>query len=113
MHEAGIIAGALDMAHDMALRGGGSRITRLVLRIGSLSSVVPESLRFAFTALAPGTIAEGAELDIDYIEAECHCTACNAPFPFAGNGYLCPRCGEASLNLVKGRELDLKTLEWI
>lgn len=113
MHEAGIVAGALDMARDMTLQGGGSRITRLVLCIGSLSSVVPESLRFAFAALAPGTIAEGAELEIEYIEAECHCNDCDAPFPFAGNGYLCPRCGEASLNLVKGRELDLKTLEWI
>lgn len=113
MHEAGIMQSAIDLACDLARQGRGRRITKLVLTVGSLSSAVPESLRFAFEALSPATIAEGAALDIEWVEAQCLCTACGEPFLFEGNGYLCPRCGEASLNLLCGRELELTTVEWI
>lgn len=104
---------ALDLACDLARQGRGTRVTKLVLTVGSLSSAVPESLRFAFDALSPATIAEGAELAIHWVDAQCHCTSCNLPFLFEQNGYLCPRCGEASLNLLCGRELELTTVEWI
>lgn len=113
MHEAGIMQSALDLACDLAREGRGHRVTKLVLTVGSLSSAVPESLRFAFDALSPATMAEGAFLDIHWVEAACRCTVCDKTFPFEGNGYICPTCGEASLNLLRGRELELTTVEWI
>ncbi len=113
MHEAGIVQSALDLACDLARKGRGRRVTKMVLTVGSLSSAVPESLRFAFDALSAATIAEGAFLDIEWVEAACQCATCDKPFPFENNGFICPICGEASLNLLCGRELELTTVEWI
>lgn len=113
MHEVGIVASTLAMAGRIASEKGGSRITRLVLTIGSLSSVVPEAFDTAFRALSPGTMAEGALLDVDWVEACCRCSTCGKDFDFAGNGYVCPGCGEPSMVLLQGRELELKTVEWI
>ncbi|WPX40713.1 hydrogenase maturation nickel metallochaperone HypA [Akkermansia sp. N21116] len=113
MHEAGIVAGALSMAREIAVGKGGRRITRMVLTVGSLSSVVPEALENAFRALSHGTMAEGASLEVEWVEACCRCSTCGSDFEFAGNGYVCPGCGEPSMVILRGRELELKTVEWI
>ena len=46
------------MAVDAAQSAGASRVLKLRLRVGSLSGVVPESLRFAFDVVCHGTMAE-------------------------------------------------------
>jgi hydrogenase nickel incorporation protein HypA/HybF len=65
MHEAGLIQSALDLAADHARRAGAGTIRRVVLRVGAFSGVEPDALRFAFEALAPGTPAAGAALELE------------------------------------------------
>lgn len=113
MHEVSIMQGALSMAEDMARKGGAERITRLRLKIGSLSGVVRESLDFAFESLTPGSLAAGASLEVDWVEAMCRCDECDRNFSFSENGYMCPGCGEPCLVLLCGRELELSSIEWI
>ena len=55
---------ALDLALEQAQAAGAQRLLRVRLRIGALSGVVPEALTFAFEALTPGTLAEGAVRDL-------------------------------------------------
>lgn len=112
MHEAGVMAEALTQAERLVREGGGTRLLRLCLRVGSLSSVVPDSLRFAFEALSSGTFAEGAGFEVEWVEAACLCRDCDREFSFTENGYICPECGEASLVLLRGRELELNKIEW-
>ena len=81
MHELSLIEAVRDQALAAARAGGATRITAISLRIGSLAGVEPEALRFAHTVVMAGTIAAGAELRIEIEAAECHCTACDAPFP--------------------------------
>lgn len=65
VHEIGIMESALDAALAQARSRGGGRLRRIVLQVGNLSGADPDSLRFAFTALAPLSEAAGAELDIE------------------------------------------------
>jgi hydrogenase nickel incorporation protein HypA/HybF len=65
MHEAGLMQSALDLAADHARRAGAGNIRRVVLRVGALSGVEPDALRFAFEAMAPGTPAAGAVLELE------------------------------------------------
>jgi hydrogenase nickel incorporation protein HypA/HybF len=81
MHEAGLIDEVLRTAALAAERAGCSRIRRIVLRVGRLSSAVPEALEFAFEALKPGTAAAGATLEIQRIEAAAFCSAANGNSP--------------------------------
>src|SRR5689334_18841157 len=69
VHEAGMMQTALEAAFDEARRAGAARVRRLVLRVGTESGVAPDALRFAFDALAPGTLADGAALDVEELAA--------------------------------------------
>lgn len=113
MHEVGIMESVLNMAQERAIQGGAKRITRIVITVGSLSGVVPESLDFAFRSLSPGSMAHGAHLEIVSIDALSRCESCQKDFPFTGNGCICPHCEEPSMTFLRGRELELSTIEWI
>ena len=111
MHEAGLAQAALEAAAERARDRGATRVHRLTLRVGDLSGVVPEALRFAVEALSPGTAAEGAVFDIEVVPVECHCPACDRPFRPADVVYACPACGAISRDVRRGHELELVSME--
>jgi hydrogenase nickel incorporation protein HypA/HybF len=111
MHEVGLMQDALEIAETWARRSGAARIHRVGMRVGIQSGVVPEALEFAFEALAPGTMAEGARLDIEPVPVVCHCAACESEFVPEGPFYICPLCGGLSADVRAGRELEVATLE--
>lgn len=102
---------ALGLAVEHARGAGALRICAIRLRIGALSGVVPEALRFAFEALAPGTLAEGAEMSIDPVPARFWCASCEREFEAADMLAQCPGCGHVSRELRAGREMELACLE--
>ena len=111
MHEVAIMEEAVRMAVDTAKSSGASRVLKLRLRVGSLSGVVPESLRFAFDVVCHGTLAAGASLEIESVPAASWCAPCAAEF--AGADFLseCPRCHNLSGELRRGRELEIASVE--
>ncbi|MBD2422857.1 hydrogenase maturation nickel metallochaperone HypA [Cyanobium sp. FACHB-13342] len=111
MHELSLMEAVRDQALAAAHADGAIRITVISLRVGELAGVELEALRFAFPVAMAGTIAAGAELRIESEPAECHCAACNAPFPAADGCCDCPRCGAISRQLLRGRDLRLLALE--
>jgi hydrogenase nickel incorporation protein HypA/HybF len=111
MHEVSIMTEALRMAMDAAKSAGAGRVLKLRLRIGSLSGVVPESLRFAFDVVCHGTMAEGASLEIEAVPAACWCATCQAEFACEDFFSECPQCHTASGELRRGRELDIASVE--
>jgi hydrogenase nickel incorporation protein HypA/HybF len=77
----------------------------------ALSGVVPEALEFAFEALAPGTVAEGARLAVENVPARFWCRRCAREFQADDLLAVCPDCQEASGEIRAGRELELASLE--
>ena len=49
---------------------GRRRVHKVTLEIGRLSCVTPEAIEFCFDAVAQGTLAEGARLDIHLTDGE-------------------------------------------
>jgi hydrogenase nickel incorporation protein HypA/HybF len=111
MHELSIMESALTMALDRARQSGASRVHSLRLRIGALSGVVPDALRFAFDALTPGTLAEGAHLIIDPVPARFWCAQCAMEFRSDDMFAECPECHVPSAELRAGREMELASME--
>ena len=111
MHEVSIMTEALRMAVDAAKSADASRILKLRLRIGTLSGVVPEALRFAFDVVCRDTMAEGASLEIEAVPAACWCATCRTEFECADFFNECPRCHNVSGELRRGRELDIANVE--
>jgi hydrogenase nickel incorporation protein HypA/HybF len=111
MHEVAIMTEALRMAVDAAQSAGARRVLKLRLRIGSLSGVVPEAMRFAFDVVCRNTMAEGASLEIEAVPAACWCPGCEAEFECADFYNECPRCHNISGELRRGRELEIADVE--
>jgi hydrogenase nickel incorporation protein HypA/HybF len=112
MHEVGIMEAALEAVLNRARVHGAQRVHRIVLRIGALSGVDADSLRFAFDAVTPGTIAAEALLEIRTVAAIARCSACDADFTAeAGAIFSCPRCCRLSGDVRQGRELELSRIE--
>lgn len=111
MHEVGIMLEAVRLAEESARAQGSARIRLLKLRVGALSGAVPDALRFAFEAVAAGTLAEGATLAIETVPARWWCGTCQAEFAADDPLAACPRCQNWSGDLRGGRELEISTLE--
>jgi len=102
---------ALNVALDQARKAGANRVFIIRLRIGALSGVVPDALQFAFEALAPGTLADGAALEIEHVPARFWCIACSTEFQSDDFFGECPACHRPSGDLRAGREMELASLE--
>ncbi|MDR3591131.1 MAG: hydrogenase maturation nickel metallochaperone HypA [Negativicutes bacterium] len=111
MHEMAIAQGILDIALDNAARHGAKTISRIKLLVGEMTEVEPDSLRFCFGALAQGTAAAGAELEIEAVPLVGRCRDCGAEFVIKRFRFLCPACSSAGVEILSGRELKVEHLE--
>ena len=108
MHELSLMTNLLDAA---ATAAAGAPICALRVRVGPLSGVVVDALRFAFEALAPGTPAQGARLDVEETAPSFHCPHCGADYATPVGLYDCPACGATDGELRGGNELELVSIE--
>lgn len=111
MHELSLLEELRHQALAAATAEGATRIEAITLLVGALSGVEPEALRFAFPVVMAGSMAEGAELQLEMEPAVCHCEPCEQSFHARDGCCDCPRCGAISRTLLSGRELRLVSLE--
>jgi hydrogenase nickel incorporation protein HypA/HybF len=112
VHEVSIVEALVEQVEGEVRRAGHSgRIVQLVVTIGRLSGVSPDSFRFAFEMLSPGTMLEGARLEIEHRPAICRCEACLASTPIEDLVAQCPRCSSPRITFEGGRELVLESIE--
>jgi hydrogenase nickel incorporation protein HypA/HybF len=111
MHELALMEEVRRLAEERAAAQGADRIHRLHLRVGSLSGVDPEALAFAFEVVMQGGAAEGATLRLEVVPTVCFCGQCGEEFSPGDVIFVCPRCGALSQRILRGRELELASLE--
>jgi len=111
MHEVGLMQEAVRMAVERATTAGASRVRRMCLRVGAMSGVVPDALRFAFDVVCRGTPVDGAVLEIEEVPAVCWCSRCKTEFECPDFVSECPHCHELSGDLRRGTELELAEVE--
>ncbi len=109
MHELEIAQEIVAIVNDHA---AGARVTRVLIEVGKLAAVLPESLRFCFEVCVEGTSIEGERLDILESPGLARCRGCGAEVVLDQPAGLCA-CGGADLELLSGRQLQLKEIEVI
>jgi hydrogenase nickel incorporation protein HypA/HybF len=90
---------------------GERRILRIELKVGHLRQVAPGALEFAFTFVAEGTAAEGAELVLEEVSPAGRCRGCGTESELDGFPLACTACGSLDLELLRGEELLVDSLE--
>ncbi|MDI6724170.1 MAG: hydrogenase maturation nickel metallochaperone HypA [Methanobacterium sp.] len=118
MHELSMADAIVKTAVDVAEKNDAQKITEVTIEIGGLALLNPEQLKFMIEVLSEDTLLEGAEINIEEIPIEIKCKSCNYEGP-AGSDELdhympivkCPECEEVSIEIVKGRECNVKNIK--
>ena len=112
MHEMGIAMQIVEIATaSIPADLTGARIEAVNLKVGKLSAIVPDSLRFCFDAVTKDTALEGARLQITEIPVQAACNACRHEWTIDAPAFACPACGSGDITLLSGRELDIESIE--
>jgi len=111
MHELSIAQSLLEIVQEEGDKHGVSKVTRVCVRIGGLSTIVPEALAFSFQVITEKTIAEGAVLAIETVPAMGRCPTCGIDFGMDRTSFVCPECGGMASAVISGQELEIAYIE--
>lgn len=109
MHEMTIAMNIVDIICQKADEEKAVKVNSVELVIGELSGIMINSLEFCFEAACKNTIADGAELKIDKIEAKAFCKSCKKDFKIESDFSPCPTCNDFNFELKTGKEFSIKS----
>ncbi len=111
MHELSVCLALMEQVRKIAREHKARAVERIVLRIGPLSGIEAPLLRNAFPIAASGTLADGAELQINHSDIVVRCTQCETESAVSPNKLICAACGDFRTRLVRGDEMILEQVE--
>jgi hydrogenase nickel incorporation protein HypA/HybF len=115
MHEVGIASSILEASLAETSRRPGARLVAIGVRVGVLSGVDVDALRFAFECLVADTDEQGVAFTIEACARVNRCDECGHEFPSAPESPFtdapCPLCRSRQTRFVSGDQLDLKFIE--
>ena len=88
MHELGIVLHVIDQVEELAKENNVSKVTRLTLEVGEVSSIVPSYFSDCFE----------------------YCKDCKKTYKTTEYAKKCPHCGSDNTYLVTGNELRIKDI---
>ena len=111
MHESVLARSLLSAALDSATREGASRVTRVAAWVAETETLSPEGLAMHFAAVALGTLAEGAVLDLDVTHVGARCGACGVAYLPEHHLLLCPTCGSTEGEFLGETGLGVRSID--
>jgi hydrogenase nickel incorporation protein HypA/HybF len=110
MHEMSIAMSIIDLATEQAQKVNAKKIVEVELDIGTISGIEIHALNFAMEVAVKDTLLEKARIKINRIEAVSECMECHEKF--SSDRYLsqCPKCNALNTKILKGREMQVKSL---
>lgn len=112
MHELSIAQSVVEIAEATARKAQAARVTVVRLRIGALAGVAADALRFSYDVVTAGTLLEGSTLEILEVPVAVYCPTCRDEVALDGiQRFECPRCATPTAAIVRGRELDIDSLD--
>ena len=111
MHEIRIAEDLSAIVLETAGKEKLSKVTKVNISFGQLIQIVPDIFEFAFRETVRSSVAEDAELDIEIVPVKMKCMNCGSDFQVKGNRFACNICSSTDLEIIKGKELYIKSIE--
>lgn len=111
VHELSVMAYMLETVEAHARRIGATKVTAINVVIGERASIIDDSVLFYFDALTPGTLAEGAQLNVRRTRMRFHCATCDVEYPPSGDDFRCPHCHTVGQVTDDGSEMMIESME--
>jgi hydrogenase nickel incorporation protein HypA/HybF len=110
MHEMSIAGSMLEAVRAESVRHN-AHVLAVGVKIGELSGVDSESLRFCFDALVQDTDLAPLSLQIERLAWRNRCRQCAQDFAVLEYRTECPRCGSTDTEMASGQELEFAYME--
>jgi hydrogenase nickel incorporation protein HypA/HybF len=110
MHEMSIAASMLEAVRAESARHN-AHVLAVGVKVGELSGLDSESLRFCFDALVLDTDLAPLALEIESLPWRHRCRRCAQDFAVLEYRTECPACGSAETEMTSGRELEFAYME--
>jgi hydrogenase nickel incorporation protein HypA/HybF len=110
MHEFSIAINIIEIAEAEAKKANCTKVSKLVLDVGTMSGIEFHALDFALESAVKNTMLENAELIINKIQARAKCSDCQNEFEIDSAFDPCPGCGGFYHQILSGKEMRVKSL---
>ncbi len=111
MHELSIAQSIVEIAEEEAKKAGALSVSKIELDIGLLAGIEFAAFDFAWPEATRNTVLEHAECVINKIPGKARCGACGHLFEMKEYFELCPACGAYDHEVIRGKELKIKSIE--
>jgi len=112
MHELGIVFYIIKDVKKVAEQNGARRVSKVVMNIGEVSTVVPYLLTDCWDwAVKKEDMLTGCKLEINTVPAVSFCEDCSREFETVKYGKTCPHCRGENTYLLRGNEVEIKEIE--
>lgn len=112
MHELGVTFHIMDHVQKVAEENGASRINKVVLELGEVSTVIESYLQNCWKwAVKKREMFDNCELVVEPLPAISYCEDCKESYSTLQYGKICPNCGSEHTYLLQGNEFIIKEIE--
>lgn len=111
MHELSVTESILDICRRYGEQAQATRVTDIYIEVGSLSSIVDDSVQFYWDIISDQTICKGATLHFTRHPAKLACTQCGQEFILNKELEPCPSCGSFDIKVLSGEEFWVDSIE--
>jgi len=111
MHELAITQAMIGLVREHAEKADAKKVGRINLVVGEMTGFVDECVQFYFDQMSVGTVMEGAELTFKRVPTTGRCRDCKHEFEIQEMDWVCPSCKGNNIQLVKGNELFVESIE--
>lgn len=108
MHELSICQSIIGIVEKHA---DGRGVRTVNVRIGTLRQIVPDTLVYCWSLVTEGSELEGAELNVERVQALLHCDTCGHEQTLDVPILICESCSGQQVTLVSGDEFLITSLE--
>lgn len=110
MHELGVVFEVVKSVEKFAQNNSITKVEKLVLQIGELSSMIPKYIEDCYPVAVDGTILQDTKLEIEILPGNALCKNCNKVFNVMKNNKICPNCACDAWELLSGKEFFIKEI---
>ena len=111
MHELSIAENIVDIIRQNVVKKQLTNVRSVILKVGTFSGVVPDSLEFAYQAITVSTDLERSQLVIEQIPFVIQCGDCKKESEGEDGISICSLCGSINTTIISGKELQIKEIE--
>ncbi len=111
MHEMSIAQSIVSIVDDTLAKEQYEHLREVVVDIGELVAVVPESLEFCYMVITEKTKFQDSKLTINILPLVGRCRNCHSESKVEGFDFVCSECSGRDLEIIQGEELNISHLE--